>query len=791
MNWVSWRIAFIMLVLTGCSASLQRTSPTEVAIFSDASIDKAALSLTSETEEVVPRDLGALPDGEELSDLTPTEFDPKELTTQAVLPGTNGFVYSIRYAPGTTNSWSIQRANQATDEVTTIYAGVREIQSVGGSLDGGTLVLSMRETTTVSSDFEVYKLTLATLSVQQLTSDTVDNTNISLSANGLTMAWQQPVSGLPKIVLRIYDNATTTTFRQKILFSTATTPSLYPSLSSDGFYIAFIRVRTDGLDQVGRYSVQTNTSVAITSSSTTATRLEHPSVSNNGTRVVWLQKTTGSSFIRLRDIPANTTQTVSSSSKTLEHPYITADGQYMTFGYGSSLPATSINVYVQNLNTGEKTSVRWSTNLQFGMVWMKATFQANEQQLAVDQFNLAFTSISGNTATASGENGTYILEHNTQGNWQIIKRIPFPEPIPHTDIPVVTALSGDTLVMGYSGTETDIDADGFAEMSVGAAYVFERNQGGTNNWGLVKKLINSDQNVSIDDFTGIGFGKYVTIDKDTIVVSASINIGDSFYKSAAYIFERNQGGINNWGQTKKLNVNLTATEYEFGIRLALLNNTLIVGTTGYVIDGIRKPATFVFERNQGGTNNWGEVKQLFQQISLPSEYSSPGASGLSISGDIAVVDGVDSYDANTNGTIECSNFIGPECGLGVLYIFSRNQGGTNNWGLEKKVIPSDYKGENSTAVSVAISGTRAVLGINCDFSLANLGSSCPTGAIYVFQRDKGGIRNWGQESKLLPSTTTNGRYFGDEIALENSTLLTSGASTTFGEGITLFFYRLD
>src|SRR4030095_4346723 len=122
----------------------------------------------------------------------------------------------------------------------------------------------------------------------------------------------------------------------------------------------------------------------------------------------------------------------------------------------------------------------------------------------------------------------------------------------------------DTLIVG--APFQDIGSN----LSQGAAYIFERNQGGPNNWGEVKKLTSSD-GAEADNF---GF---VAIYEDTAIVGAAgQDIGSNLSQGAAYIFERNQGGPNNWGEVKKLTASDGAQGDGFG-SAAIYRDTVIVG----------------------------------------------------------------------------------------------------------------------------------------------------------------------------------------------------------------------
>jgi hypothetical protein len=103
------------------------------------------------------------------------------------------------------------------------------------------------------------------------------------------------------------------------------------------------------------------------------------------------------------------------------------------------------------------------------------------------------------------------------------------------------AINGDRIIVGAYKA----DVGGAADR--GAAYVFERNTGGADNWGEVVKLVAADG--AENDF----FGETVSIDGDTAVVgSAGADIGGNTNQGAVYVFSRNQGGADNWGQTAKV-----------------------------------------------------------------------------------------------------------------------------------------------------------------------------------------------------------------------------------------------
>jgi hypothetical protein len=161
----------------------------------------------------------------------------------------------------------------------------------------------------------------------------------------------------------------------------------------------------------------------------------------------------------------------------------------------------------------------------------------------------------------------------------------------------------------------------------GAAYIFERNQGGAEHWGQVKELTASD---------GVGgdqFGISVAINIDTVAVGA--NHGNRGTSGAVYIFERNQNGVESWGQVQELTASDAALLDEFGISVAIDGDTVVVGAWARNLG--TGGAAYIFERNQNGVEGWGEVQKL--TASDAEAYDQFGSS-VAIDGDTVPVGAV-------------------------------------------------------------------------------------------------------------------------------------------------------
>jgi hypothetical protein len=334
--------------------------PTD-AIFSDGDVDAASRSVASSQVAVEGFDGTVLPEGQTLENFNPED----ELSSQAVLANTTGFIVYVRNDPASTQPWQIYRYDQAGNKSLKVFEGTREIQSVAISGDGNTVLATMRATTTAGSPFDVFRFVITPKVTTQLTNTTTDEKDVSISADGLIMVWQGVNSSRATVFVRQY---TGTTFTQSFLNVTA--PQVQPSVSGDGSFIALIRqITSTNSYRVLTFKRSDGTYTTITSSTTL---LENPSVSNGGTKVVWLQNAV-TDIIRLKDIAANTTTNIVSSTAGLEHPFITATGKHLTY---SQFVNNTWNVRVRDLSTNTVTSSTGSVSpiTNKGAYWQDVGF---------------------------------------------------------------------------------------------------------------------------------------------------------------------------------------------------------------------------------------------------------------------------------------------------------------------------------------------------------------------------------------------------------------------------------
>ena len=317
------------------------------------------------------------------------------------------------------------------------------------------------------------------------------------------------------------------------------------------------------------------------------------------------------------------------------------------------------------------------------------------------------------------------------------------------------AVSGDTAIVGAWQED---GGPGDPLIDAGAAYIFERDQGGPDSWGEVKKLVASDGQA--DD----SFGRSVAVSGDTVIVGADGEDGGAGdllpLAGAAYIFERDQGGADNWGEVAKLIASDAQADDVFGSSVAISADTAIVGA--FVEDGgpgdplSAAGAAYVFERDQGGPDSWGEVKKL---IASDAQMDDLFGTSVAISVETAVV-GASGEDGGSGDLL---------VNAGAAYVFGRDQGGAGNWGEVKKLTASDAQLDDEFGYSVAISFDSAIVGARWDGGPGD--PLIDAGAAYIFERDLGGADDWGEAKKLVAFDAQSGDWFGSSVAISADTVV--------------------
>jgi hypothetical protein len=109
----------------------------------------------------------------------------------------------------------------------------------------------------------------------------------------------------------------------------------------------------------------------------------------------------------------------------------------------------------------------------------------------------------------------------------------------------------------------------------GSAYVFVRDQGGVNAWGQVRELL--PPSVLNND----QFGYSVSISRDKLALGVPFSGFDNQSKyGSAYAYARHQADTNNWGVIQKLDRSDPENNDQFGLSVNIGQDTVIIGVNG-------------------------------------------------------------------------------------------------------------------------------------------------------------------------------------------------------------------
>ncbi len=278
-------------------------------------------------------------------------------------------------------------------------------------------------------------------------------------------------------------------------------------------------------------------------------------------------------------------------------------------------------------------------------------------------------SISGDTAVVGSEEAehegvptgaayVYERDHGERDPWGEAAKLVPDNGEPWGRFGTDVAISGDTIVVGARYTDPG-----------GAAYIFYRDPEDRTVWTQVAKLVGD---------AGSELGYAVAIDGDTAVV------GD-WPDKVAYVYQRDSGGPDKWGEVSRLAPDDDDTDSYFGYSVGVSGDTAVVGAWG---DG----AFHIFERDFGGTDNWGKVQQFHEGYQL--------GLGIGIDGDTIIAGARLDDDGGSQA--------------GAAYLYRRAASNPNLWYEVDKFIAADATWQDEFGRSAAVSGDTVLIGANMD-----------------------------------------------------------------------------
>ena len=304
----------------------------------------------------------------------------------------------------------------------------------------------------------------------------------------------------------------------------------------------------------------------------------------------------------------------------------------------------------------------------------------------------------------------YVFERDASGTWiEVAQKSPSGGTLDLFG--AVIGLDRDRFVVGVTGEVA-------GGSPVGAAYIYERDLAG--NWPLVATIRAGDGH------SGNYFGSSVAIAQDLIVVGArnDFQLGQS--AGAAYLFERDVGGL--WVQVAKLTASDGAAGKRFGVSAAIQEEAVFVGES-------QSPGK-VYLFSPHPIVGWIESAQL---------TASDGASGDNFGADIAL-DG-DTLVVGAWGDDDVGS------GSGSAYIFTRDLAGV--WAETVKILAPDGAAGDSFGRTVALDGFRIAVGAQMDDDMGVDSGSCYVGSLHspsIITYGSGCAGNGG----IIPTYTITG-----------------------------------
>lgn len=247
----------------------------------------------------------------------------------------------------------------------------------------------------------------------------------------------------------------------------------------------------------------------------------------------------------------------------------------------------------------------------------------------------------------------------------------------------------------------------------------------------------------LTDSTAGGFGAAAALEGRFVALGAPFDddAGGSWTcdSGSVLVFERDSGGLDHWGFSSELHAAIPACGDEFGTSVAISGDTMLVGARGR---SNFQGAAYIFRRS--GPSTWTQQALLEGSLSSGSDHC---GLAVAISGDVAALGCPDEWvEAHSAYT-------------GVVYLFGRNQGGPDAWGILKRVEPASDDFDEFGA-AVALSQSTLLVGAPWSFSL--------DGRASVYEANQGGANNWGLVTHVVPSDLGTNEYFGASVDLDGT-----------------------
>ncbi len=377
--------------------------------------------------------------------------------------------------------------------------------------------------------------------------------------------------------------------------------------------------------------------------------------------------------------------------------------------------------------------------------WVKIAKQYGADTDDLDEYGISvdidgdYAIVGSNQKNAGGQNvgAAYILfrDKNGANAWGQIAKLDAPDLQTGDNFGASVSISGGVAAVGSPQDDNQIGNEG-------SISIFYQSSSNPAVWTYQKKI------TVFDADSGDNLGTSVALDGDRLVAGANLSDDSNTNAGAAYIFYRNQGGADNWGEVAKLLASTGDANDNFGVSVAIDGDYAVIGANG--VDGFLQDvgAAYVFGRNQFGPDAWGQVAKI--EANTPGQNDNFGGS-VAISGPWVLV----GADRNDQKGLDA----------GIAYAFYQNNNGiSNSWGQRNILQDFNGKAGDRYGSSVAIDGEYAVVGAKGVDDFA--GDDAGAGFVYL-RLDNG----WGLVGNLEDGAGQTGDGLGSCAALSGRTAI--------------------
>lgn len=257
------------------------------------------------------------------------------------------------------------------------------------------------------------------------------------------------------------------------------------------------------------------------------------------------------------------------------------------------------------------------------------------------------------------------------------------------------------------------------------------------------------------------FGIAAAIDGDVAVIGA--RQADSNQRTdagAAFVFQRQADGT--WAQRARLQASDTYAYQNFGVSVAIWNETIFVGAWNGSSSRTDPGAVYVFRRAEG---DWTEQQKI---VAADAVNKDAFGGSIAVSGGRLIAGAQAAPSGNGN--------VG-----GAAYIFEEVAG---IWTQVAKLVAPDAGGGDLFGTVVAISGDTAAVSAGAD----DTSRGTDSGSVRLF--DKVGD-TWQPAMTLIPTQVN--AYFGAGLALDGNALFVGApgqhTATQLGAGVVFSYTR--